>query len=126
MRIVILNFAKKTAVFHKAWLSGSPKVYTLINQAQTEVIMFRIGEFSKITQVSGHSLRYYNEIGLLNPANIDEWTGYRYYSTQQIPRLNHGADFYACRQSRLPWNCVPQESIAPVWQAVQDQENLSA
>ena len=50
--------------------------------------MFRIGEFSKITQVSGHSLRYYDEIGLLTPAKIDEWTGYRYYSAQQIPRLN--------------------------------------
>ena len=50
--------------------------------------MFRIGEFSKITQVSGHSLRYYDEIGLLTPAKIDQWTGYRYYSTQQIPRLN--------------------------------------
>lgn len=50
--------------------------------------MFKIGEFSKITQVAGSQLRYYDEIGLLNPAKIDEWTGYRYYSAQQIPRLN--------------------------------------
>jgi len=50
--------------------------------------MFRIGEFSKIAQVSGHLLRHYDEIGLLNPAHIDEWTGYRYYSATQLPRLN--------------------------------------
>ncbi|MEM7034221.1 MAG: MerR family transcriptional regulator [Chloroflexota bacterium] len=50
--------------------------------------MFRIGEFSKIGQVSGHLLRYYDEIGLLKPAKIDAWTGYRYYSAEQLPRLN--------------------------------------
>lgn len=50
--------------------------------------MFRIGEFSKIAQVSGSQLRYYDEIGLLKPARIDEWTGYRYYSAAQLPRLN--------------------------------------
>ncbi len=50
--------------------------------------MFRIGEFSKIAQVTGSQLRYYDEIGLLKPAEIDEWTGYRYYSAQQLPRLN--------------------------------------
>lgn len=50
--------------------------------------MFRIGEFSKIAQVSGSQLRYYDEIGLLKPARIDEWTGYRYYSAEQLPDLN--------------------------------------
>ena len=50
--------------------------------------MFRIGEFSKIAQVSGSQLRYYDEICLLKPARIDEWTGYRYYSAEQLPDLN--------------------------------------
>lgn len=50
--------------------------------------MFRIGEFSKIAQVSVSQLRYYDEIGLLQPARIDEWTGYRYYSAHQLPDLN--------------------------------------
>ena len=50
--------------------------------------MFRIGEFSKIAQVSGRLLRYYDEIGLLSPDFIDQQTGYRYYSAQQLPRLN--------------------------------------
>jgi len=50
--------------------------------------MFRIGEFSKIAQVSGRLLRYYDEIGLLKPRHIDPWTGYRYYMADQLPRLN--------------------------------------
>ncbi len=50
--------------------------------------MFRIGEFSKIAQVPGSLLRYYDEIDLLKPAHIDQWTGYRYYSARQLPRLH--------------------------------------
>jgi len=50
--------------------------------------MFRIGEFSKLTQVSIRMLRYYNETGLLKPAETDKFTNYRLYATDQIPVLN--------------------------------------
>ncbi len=50
--------------------------------------MFKIGEFSKLTQVTIRMLRYYDETGLLKPAKIDPWTGYRMYSSDQIPILN--------------------------------------
>src|SRR5436305_1455668 len=50
--------------------------------------MFKIGEFSKISQVSIRSLRHYDEIGLFKPAHIDPFTGYRYYTAAQLPRLN--------------------------------------
>ena len=50
--------------------------------------MFRIGEFSKLAQVSIRMLRYYDEVGLLTPAEVDKWTGHRLYSVKQIPRLN--------------------------------------
>ncbi|WP_347135255.1 MerR family transcriptional regulator [[Clostridium] symbiosum] len=50
--------------------------------------MFKIGEFSKLTQVSIRMLRYYDETGLLKPAQTDAWTGYRMYSSAQIPILN--------------------------------------
>ncbi|GAB4508261.1 MAG: MerR family transcriptional regulator [Anaerolineae bacterium] len=50
--------------------------------------MFRIGEFSKIAQVSGRLLRYYDELGLLSPVFTDRQTGYRYYSAEQLPHLN--------------------------------------
>ncbi|MEM8808809.1 MAG: MerR family transcriptional regulator [Cyanobacteria bacterium P01_G01_bin.38] len=50
--------------------------------------MFRIGEFSKIAQVSASLLRYYDEIGLFTPLDSDRETGYRYYSVQQLTQLN--------------------------------------
>lgn len=52
-----------------------------------EEIMFKIGEFSKLTQVSIRMLRYYDEIGLLRPASVDLSTGYRMYCASQIPVL---------------------------------------
>lgn len=50
--------------------------------------MFKIGDFSKLTSVSIRMLRYYNDVGLFEPSHIDDFTGYRYYSTTQINRLN--------------------------------------
>lgn len=50
--------------------------------------MFRIGEFAQIAQVSSRQLRFYAELGLLQPAHIDQQSGYRYYSIRQLPRLN--------------------------------------
>ena len=50
--------------------------------------MFRIGEFAQIAQVSGRQLRFYDQLGLLPPAHIDQQTGYRYYTIRQLPRLN--------------------------------------
>lgn len=50
--------------------------------------MFKIGEFSKLTQVTIRMLRYYDEMGLLKPAKVDEISGYRMYSIDQIPTLN--------------------------------------
>lgn len=50
--------------------------------------MFKIGDFSKLTQVSIRMIRYYDEMGLLKPAKVDKFTGYRLYSTNQIATLN--------------------------------------
>jgi effector-binding domain-containing protein len=49
--------------------------------------MFKIGAFSRISQLPVKTLRYYAEIGLLRPARVDEATGYRMYSLDQLPRL---------------------------------------
>ena len=49
--------------------------------------MFRIGDFSRIGRITIRTLRYYDEIGLLKPVKADELTGYRYYSINQLPRL---------------------------------------
>ena len=50
--------------------------------------MFRISDFSRFSRVSVKMLRHYDEIGLLRPARIDAENGYRYYSADQLPRLN--------------------------------------
>lgn len=50
--------------------------------------MFKIGEFSRFTRVSVKMLRHYDEIGLPTPTRIDRFTGYRYYTVDQLPRLN--------------------------------------
>ena len=45
--------------------------------------MFKIGDFAKLSCVSVKTLRYYDELGLLKPAHVDHFTGYRYYSADQ-------------------------------------------
>ena len=50
--------------------------------------MFKIGDFSKLSRVPVKTLRYYDEIGLLPPEQVDQYTGYRYYSAHQLERLN--------------------------------------
>ncbi len=50
--------------------------------------MIKIGDFSKISQVTVKALRYYDEVGLLKPVEVDRYTGYRYYTFEQLTRLN--------------------------------------
>ncbi|HEY1635328.1 MAG TPA: MerR family transcriptional regulator [Acidimicrobiales bacterium] len=44
-----------------------------------------IGDFSRITHLSVKTLRRYHEVGLLEPAEVDPQTGYRYYAAAQVP-----------------------------------------
>jgi DNA-binding transcriptional MerR regulator len=50
--------------------------------------MLKIGEFSRLSRVSVRMLRHYDQLGLLTPSQTDPFTGYRYYSAEQLPRLN--------------------------------------
>ena len=47
----------------------------------------KIGEFSRLMQVTVKTLRHYEQKGLLLPDEVDKWTGYRYYSIDQMQRL---------------------------------------
>jgi len=49
--------------------------------------MLKIGEFSKLSRVSIRMLRYYDDIGLLKPVQIDRFTGYRYYEPKQLTTI---------------------------------------
>jgi DNA-binding transcriptional MerR regulator len=44
-----------------------------------------IGDFSKMTHTSVKTLRKYHDSGLLAPAEVDQWSNYRYYEPSQIP-----------------------------------------
>jgi DNA-binding transcriptional MerR regulator len=44
-----------------------------------------IGDFAKATHLSVKTLRYYHRVGLLEPADVDPHTGYRRFTTAQIP-----------------------------------------
>jgi DNA-binding transcriptional MerR regulator/predicted transcriptional regulator YdeE len=50
--------------------------------------ILRIGEFSKLARVPVPTLRYYDQVGLLRPIEIDRFSGYRFYAFSQLPRLN--------------------------------------
>lgn len=49
---------------------------------------FTISEFAKLRNININSLRYYERLGILKPAYIDERTGYRYYSAEQLTFLD--------------------------------------
>ena len=46
-----------------------------------------ISQTAKLVNMTTETLRHYDRIGLLKPSKIDEWTNYRYYSSQDIVRL---------------------------------------
>ena len=46
--------------------------------------MYKIGELSKLCNMSVKALRYYDSEGLLVPDRIDKFTGYRYYSASKL------------------------------------------
>ena len=46
--------------------------------------MYKIGELSKLCNISVKTLRYYDAEGLLIPDEIDKFTGYRYYSASKL------------------------------------------
>ena len=47
----------------------------------------KIGEFSRLCRVTVRTLRHYEEIGLLVPEIVDQFTGYRYYSIEQLQKM---------------------------------------
>lgn len=49
---------------------------------------FSVGEAAKAVHTTSETLRHYDRIGLVKPSKKDEWTNYRYYTQQDIVRLN--------------------------------------
>ena len=49
---------------------------------------FSVGEAAKAVRVTSETLRHYDRIGLVKPSKKDEWTHYRYYTEEDLVRLN--------------------------------------
>lgn len=47
--------------------------------------LLTIGDFSRMTHLSVKALRHYHDVGVLEPAAIDPFTGYRSYDASQVP-----------------------------------------
>lgn len=56
--------------------------------AMTTQNLLKIGDVSRLSGVSVRMLRHYDDLGLLRPALVDEFSGYRYYRVDQLPRLH--------------------------------------
>ena len=50
-------------------------------------MLYRIGEFSKLTGIPIRTLRYYDSIDLFKPSEVDLFTSYRYYKEEQVKDL---------------------------------------
>lgn len=57
-------------------------------ERKEEVAIYRIGLFSKMNHITIKALRHYDELGLLKPSYTDTFTGYRYYTSEQLPILH--------------------------------------
>jgi DNA-binding transcriptional MerR regulator len=75
--------------------------------------MLKIGNFSRIANVSVRLLHYYEELGLFAPAYIEPATGYRYYKTAQIKDLNKILALKDLGLSLQEIQGIMQESISP-------------
>lgn len=49
---------------------------------------YSVGEAAKAAHMTSEALRHYDRIGLVKPGKKDPWTGCRYYTDQDIVRLN--------------------------------------
>ena len=66
-----------------------PLCYTKVNRRKYKMEKyFSIGEAAKAVHTTTETLRHYDRIGLVKPGKKDEWTNYRYYTEQDIVRLN--------------------------------------
>lgn len=80
--------------------------------------MYQIGVFSKMAGMSVKTLRYYHDIGLLEPAHIDETSGYRYYTESEFIKAER-IRFLKDLKFSLP-------EIAEVLEHLDDESDLNA
>jgi protein phosphatase len=67
--------------------------------------MVTIGRFARLTGLTVKALRHYDELGLLKPARVDAWTGYRWYEPAQAARRWPCAGCGRCASRSSRWPC---------------------
>ena len=84
----------------------------------------QIKEFAEFTGVSVRTLHYYDEIGLLKPAEVDWYSGYRYYDEESILRMQEIL-FY--RELDFSLKTIRDILSSPIYnknKALKDQKHL--
>jgi Predicted transcriptional regulators len=70
-----------------------------------------IGKFARACRLSVKALRHYDEERLLRPAHVDERTGYRYYTREQVrDAVTIGADWASASRSSADSSPVARPS----------------
>ena len=77
--------------------------------------MIKIGELSKISDVSIQTIRYYESEGLISPIEVDRWTNYRYYDESSIIRLSEISYLKQLGFSLREINNLSEETINEVF-----------
>lgn len=77
--------------------------------------MYKIGDFAKIVDIPVRTLRFYDTYGVLQPSEIDDYNGYRYYSDENIVeceliKLLKSLDF-TLEEIALYKNCIDEEIL---------------
>lgn len=75
--------------------------------------MMSIGVFAELVGLTASALRFYDDAGMLRPAQVDPSTGYRFYSRSQVPR--------ACRLRQLREIGMPLPAISEFFAADADE-----
>lgn len=87
---------------------------------------FTIGEISKLFNVPVKTLRYYDEIGLLKPASMNEETKYRYYSIDQFIMIDiiKNSKLMDLSLKEIKRNIDSQTSIVDTVSMIENQINI--
>lgn len=88
------------------------------NKMKRGISMLSIGTFSKMSNVTTKTLRYYDEIGLLKPSTINSENGYRYYDVKQLKTI--------LLINKLKQYCFSLEEISEVLHTPYDDSILLA
>ncbi|MBQ8131269.1 MAG: MerR family transcriptional regulator [Bacilli bacterium] len=77
--------------------------------------MYRIGEFSKLTNLSVRTLRFYDELGLLIPEEVDIYSNYRYYGDHNLEEAKkihyYKSAGFTLEEIRDHWNAFTDDDF---------------